>query len=154
LSGPTSQRGYVSMLCLIETLSIPLPRSEHGSVMSHRATWFNSTRMTLRFNRGVCLRAGCHLAELLGGQFGQQPCSARLLGEQVDRQPCLARLLDGQVGRQPASLGCSADGLIGSSASLGCSTDRLVGNSASLGCSMDRLVGSPASQGRSAVFVR
>jgi hypothetical protein len=37
LSGPTGQRGYISSVMLDRDPSVPLPWSEHGSVLSHRA---------------------------------------------------------------------------------------------------------------------
>jgi hypothetical protein len=37
LFGPTGQRGYISSVVFDRDPSVPLARSRHGSVMSHRA---------------------------------------------------------------------------------------------------------------------
>jgi hypothetical protein len=73
LSGPTSQRGYVSNIVLDRDPSIPLPRSGHGLVMIYPIVlpWLDSIGSALPFSKGVRLRAGCRLAGFLSKQVGR-----------------------------------------------------------------------------------
>jgi hypothetical protein len=70
LTGPTSQRGYVSGVVLDKDPSVLLPWSGHGLVMIYLivSSWLDSTRSALPPSKGVRPRDDCRLVGLLGRQ--------------------------------------------------------------------------------------